>query len=133
MPARNEFLVAITQLAVEKNLPREVVFNAVEAALLSAYKKDVRVAEHGNNITVRIQPTSGEVRVYAIKTVGEGGPEDPKLEMTLAEAQAIKPDAVVGGEVKTDITEDTSGRIAAQTARQVALQKLREAERDRAL
>jgi len=130
MPARNEFLVAITQLAVEKNLPREVVFNAVEAALLSAYKKDVRVAEHGSNITVRIQPTSGEVRVDAIKTVVEGEPEDPKLEMTLAEARAIKPDAVVGDEIKIDITEHTSGRIAAQTARQVVLQKLREAERD---
>src|SRR5262245_60628298 len=128
MPARNEFLLAITQLAVEKNLPREVVFNAVESALLSAYKKDVRVGEQ--NITVKIQPTNGEVSVFALKTVVEGEPEDPKLEMTVEEAKAYDPSARVGDEIKIDITSHTSGRIAAQTARQVVLQKLREAERD---
>jgi N utilization substance protein A len=121
-------LLAITQLAVEKNLPREVVFNAVEAALLSAYKKDVRVGEQ--NITVKIQPTSGDVRVYALKTVVEGEPEDPRVEMNLEEARTHEPNARAGDEIKIDITSHTSGRIAAQTARQVVLQKLREAERD---
>ena len=66
---KSDFLIAITQLSAEKHLPREVVFEAVEAALASAYKKDI--FEENQNISVKIIPSTGEVKVYTQKTVVE--------------------------------------------------------------
>lgn len=122
---KSEFLLAITQLAAEKNLPKEVVVSAVEAALASAFRKD-SFAPH-QNISVKLDPNTGKVEVWAEKTVVEQ-PSDPRREISLDEALKIKPDVEVGGEVMVEATPHNAGRIAAQTAKQVILQRLHEAE-----
>ncbi|MBI4300722.1 MAG: transcription termination/antitermination protein NusA [Chloroflexi bacterium] len=124
---KNEFLIAITQLSAEKNLPKEIVFEAIEAALVSAYKKDNLVGSQ--NIAVKITPNTGEVKVYAQKTVVEE-PTDPKLEISLPDAIKLNKQAQLGDVVGIEVTPFNSGRIAAQTAKQVVLQRLREAERE---
>ena len=123
---KNDFLTAITQLAAEKNLPKEVVFEAVEAALASAYKKD---ALANANLVVKIDGATGGARVFAQKTVVESV-EDDKIEITLDEARAIAPNTYVGDVVNIEVFPQNAGRIAAQTAKQVVLQRLREAERE---
>jgi N utilization substance protein A len=123
---KSDFLTAITQLAAEKNLPKEVVFEAVEAALASAYKKD---ALANAELVVRIDGGTGAVRVFAQKTVVETV-EDDKIEITLDEAKAIAPNTYVGDVVEIEVFPQNAGRIAAQTAKQVVLQRLREAERE---
>lgn len=123
---KSDFLVAITQLAAEKNLPKEVVFEAVEAALASAYKKD-NLAQA--NVVVKIDPELGETHVYVEKEIVEEV-EDPKTQISLEEARKLRPDAKVGEVVRFEVTPEGAGRIAAQTAKQVVLQRLREAERE---
>jgi len=124
---KSELLIAITQMAAEKNLPREVVLRAVEAALASAYKKDSGLQ---GNITVHIDRERGTVHVYQHRTVVEEV-TDPKVEIGLEEARRLKPDARPGDTITTEVTPTNAGRIAAQTAKQVVLQRLREAERDK--
>ncbi len=124
---KSEFLLAVTQLASERNLPKEVVFKAVELALASAYHKDDFGSRH--NISVKISPASGEVRVYAQKKVVEA-PNDPYQEISLAEAQKVKRDAQIDDVVALEVIPPHAGRIAAQTAKQVVVQRLREAERE---
>jgi len=123
---KSEFLTAITQLSAEKNLPPEVVLEAVEAALASAYKKDTLASA---NLAVRIDRSTGAAQVYMLKSVVEEV-EDPKTEMTLAEGRAYKPDAQLDDIIEIETTPQHAGRIAAQTAKQVVLQRLREAERE---
>jgi N utilization substance protein A len=126
---KNDFLTAITQLSAEKNLPKEVVFEAVEAALASAYKKD---ALANSNLLVKIDGGTGGVRVFAQKTVvpEESDIEDDKTQITLEEARALSPNTYLGDVVNLEVTPQNAGRIAAQTAKQVVLQRLREAERE---
>jgi N utilization substance protein A len=124
---KSDFLIALTQLAAERNLPREIVLSAIEAALVSAYRKDSIAA--GQDISVKLDPGSGEVSVYLLKKVVEEV-EDPQMEMTLAEARKFKPDAVLEESVAYKSLPHSAGRIAAQTAKQVVLQRLREAERE---
>ncbi len=122
---KSDFLLAITQLSAEKNLPKEVVLTAVESALVLAYKKD-----HFNinqNIAVRINRTSGKVEVWAEKTV-VNTPSDRRCEIPLDEARKIKQDAQIGDTLMIEDTPSNAGRIAAQTAKQVILQRLHEAE-----
>lgn len=123
---KSEFITAITALAAEKNLPKDVVLEAVEVALASAYKKD-NLAQ--SNVVVKISPDDGSVHVYTQKTVVEEI-EDDKIEMTVDEARPFKPDARIGDTLLFDATPANAGRIAAQTAKQVVLQRLREAERE---
>jgi N utilization substance protein A len=122
---KSDFLLAITQLSAEKNLPKDVVLTAVESALVSAYKKEDFAANQ--NIAVKINPNTGKVEVYAEKAVVEK-PADNRLEMTLAEAKKIKSDAKIGDMIMVEATPANAGRIAAQTAKQVILQRLHEAE-----
>jgi len=124
--AKNEFLVAITQLAAEKNLPKEVVFDAVEAALASAYKKDALAT---SNVVVKIDPETGVTHVFTRQTVVEEI-EDPETEILLDQARPLKAGAQVGDFIDNEVSPQYSGRIAAQTAKQVVLQRLREAERE---
>jgi transcription termination/antitermination protein NusA len=123
---KNDFLIAITQLSAEKNLPKEVVFEAVEAALASAYKKDSPTA---GNVVVKIDMVTGNVTAYNQLTIVEEV-TDPKIEIGLPEARTHRSDAAIGEAVDLEMEVQTSGRIAAQTAKQVVLQKLREAERE---
>ena len=122
---KSDFLLAITQLSAEKNLPREVVITAVEAALVSAYRKDNFALNQ--NITVKISPTTGKVQVWAEKSVVER-PSDSRCEISLNEARQIKADIQIGDTLVVEATPHNAGRIAAQTAKQVILQRLHEAE-----
>jgi N utilization substance protein A len=122
---KSDFLLAITQLSAEKNLPKDVVLTAVEAALVSAYKKDTFDANQ--KISVKINPSTGKVEVWAEKNVVQKV-ADPELEISLREAKKIKGDAKIGDAVLVEATPANAGRIAAQTAKQVILQRLHEAE-----
>jgi transcription termination/antitermination protein NusA len=122
---KSEFLLAITQLSAEKNLPKEVVISAVESALVSAYRKDSFLPTQ--NIEVKINRSTGRVEVWAEKTV-VAKPADPKQEISLTEAKKIKPDVKLGELIMVESTPQDAGRIAAQTAKQVILQRLHEAE-----
>ncbi|MFC1950105.1 transcription termination factor NusA [Chloroflexota bacterium] len=122
---KSDFLLAITQLSAEKKLPKEVVLAAVESALVSAYKKDNFAATQ--NIAVKISPTTGKVEVWAEKIVVEL-PSDTRREISLDEARRIKPDVQIDEVIMVEDTPHNAGRIAAQTAKQVILQRLHEAE-----
>ncbi|MBI2857556.1 MAG: S1 RNA-binding domain-containing protein, partial [Chloroflexi bacterium] len=122
---KTDFMLAITQLSAEKNLPKDVVLSAVETALVSAYKKGGLFAQN-QNIAVKIQASNGEVKVYLRKTVVEEITDD-KNEMLLKDAREINASAVVGETIELEATPTNAGRIAAQTARQVILQRLHEA------
>ena len=122
---KSDFMLALTQLSAEKNLPAEVVITAVEAALASAYKKDN--FGPNQNIDVKINPNSGKVEVWAEKTVVEV-PSDRLREIALEEARKTKADIQLDDTIMVESTPDNAGRIAAQTAKQVILQRLNEAE-----
>ncbi len=125
---KSDFLIALTQLAAERHLPREQVLQAIEVALASAFKKDNPAS--GQNISVKLNPNTGDVNVYALKTVVESV-EDPEREISVADAQSIKKSANLGDEVASEEPlPHNASRIAAQTAKQVVLQRLREAERE---
>jgi N utilization substance protein A len=123
---KSEFMIAITQLAAEKNLPQEVILEAMEAALVSAYKKD---SDLQGNIAVHIDRETGDHRVYREQRV-VAQVEDPQTEISLQDAKKIKPDATIDDVIPTEVHPSHAGRIAAQTAKQVVLQRLREAERE---
>lgn len=123
---KSDFILAINQLCAERKLSREVVLEAVEAALISAYKRNFGSA---TNIEVQIEPNTGETQVFAIKEVVDTV-EDCKTQVSLSEARRESADVELGGVVKVESTPRDFGRIAAQTAKQVILQRIREAERD---
>jgi transcription termination/antitermination protein NusA len=123
---RNEFIQAINQVCSERNLSQEVVLEAVEAALVSAYKRNFGPSD---NIRTKIDPVTGQVHVFAEREIVETV-TDPRSQISLDEAKQIRPDAEMGETVSTESTPRDFGRIAAQTAKQVILQRIREAERD---
>ncbi|MGZ6267854.1 MAG: transcription termination factor NusA [Candidatus Limnocylindrales bacterium] len=121
-----DFVGALLQLNAEKGVSREQLVRTVEEAIQSAYR---RVAGD-EDIQVRIDAETGKVRVFRARTVVEEI-EDPTIEMTVAEAQAYQPGAEVGDLVETEqLDQEAFGRIHAQTAKQVVLQRLHEAERN---
>ena len=122
---KSDFMLAITQLSAEKNLPREVVVAAVETALVSAYRKDSFAANQ--NIAVKISPATGKVEVWAEKTVVER-PSDSRREISLEDARRTNSELQIGDTIVVEDTPHNAGRIAAQTAKQVILQRLHEAE-----
>ena len=124
---KNELLLAVMQLAAERNLPNRIVVGAVEAALASAYKRDP--AANGQDVIVSINPDDGVVTVQTCRHVVEVV-EEPGAQLTLDEAKKIKPDSQIGDVLVTGAIPHNPGRIAAQTAKQVVMQRLREAERD---
>jgi N utilization substance protein A len=124
---KGDFSAAINMLSNEKGVSPEVVVEALESALVSAYKRNF--GDANINVTARIDPSTGEPRVLAEKTVTES-PVEPN-EISLDAAQAIRSDASIGDTVWEDVTPRSFGRIAAQTAKQHIIQKLREAERKR--
>ncbi len=125
---KSDFLIALTQLAAERHLPKEQVLSAIEVALASAFKKDSNAS--GQNITVNLNPNTGDVSVFALKTVVDTV-EDSDREITVLDAQSIQKDATIGEEIALpEPLPHNASRIAAQTAKQVVLQRLREAERE---
>ena len=124
---KSELLTYLAQLAAEKNLPPEIVFEAVEAALTSAYRSE---EENAPNVYAKINGETGEIRAYMQKAVVDDV-EEPNLEIAVDEAKRYKGDAKSGDVLDFEIKiPDNAGRIAAQKAKQVVLQRLREAERD---
>ena len=120
-----EFLNTLRELSKERGIDEEVLFEAIEAALISAYKRNFSSAQ---NVRVSLSRDTGEYKVYAIKTVVEDA-EDEITEISLAQARTIKPDYEVGDVIEIEVTPANFGRIAAQTAKQVVVQRIREAER----
>ncbi|MDD5311650.1 MAG: transcription termination factor NusA [Dehalococcoidia bacterium] len=124
--AKTEFMSALMQLAAEKNLPKEIVLTALESAMVSAYRKEAYT--HGEDIVVRINPVSGEVKLSLKKIVSEA-PEDTYREILLKDAKKIDSTITVGDTITLEIPPPNAGRIPAQIAKQVILQKLHDAER----
>ena len=125
-----EFVSAIVQLTTEKNLPEAVVFEAVETALAAAYKRDYSIP---GEVHVSIDRESGSTRVWAEREVVavEEDIADEDLQVALEEAQRHQATIQIGDTLRQDVqVSPGGGRIAAQTAKQVVLQRLREAERD---
>ena len=120
-----EFFSALDVMAKERRINKEVLFSAIESALISAYKKNFGKTA---NVRAMIDPEKGKVEVYSIKTVVENV-QDPLCEMTLSEARTIRPQYELGDLVEVPVTPKNFGRIAAQTGKQVVVQHLREAER----
>jgi len=124
---KSEFMLAITQLAAEKNLPKEVVLEAIENALASAFRKNNFMPTQ--NVSAKINQETGQVAVFAGKTVVQEV-TDPIREISLEDARKINKYAQLDEEIMIEATPQNAGRIAAQTAKQVVLQRLREAERE---
>jgi len=122
---KTEFMAAITQLSSERNLPREVILEALEAALVSAYKKEVFTEEQ--DVAVKIDTALGDIHVYLLKTVVDEV-TDRDSEISVDDARKLRRNATVGDVIEIESTPKGAGRIAAQIARQVVLQRLREAE-----
>ncbi|HUV95577.1 MAG TPA: transcription termination factor NusA [Anaerolineae bacterium] len=124
---KSEFEIAVTQLCSDRNLSPEVVLEAIEAALVSAYKRNFGTSQ---NVSVTLDRRTGQARVWIKKVVVETV-ADERLEISLVEArQKHTPDAKVGDFVDIEVKPRNFGRIAAQTAKQVIMQRIREAERD---
>jgi len=123
---KSDFAVAFDQICNEKSLDKDVVLEAIEVALLTAYKKDFGSSQ---NVTAKMDPETGQARLYISKEVVEEV-QNEQFEISLAEAQRINKKAELGELVTFEDTTEHFGRIAAQTAKQVILQRIREAERD---
>ena len=121
-----EFMEALNIIEKEKGIDREIIFEAIETSLVTACKKNFGTSQ---NIKVDMNRETGEVTVYAQKEIVEEV-EDPALQMSLVEAQAVNPHYKIGDVFNEIITPKDFGRISAQTAKQVVVQKFREAERE---
>lgn len=120
-----EFMQAFEQLGKEKGIAPEVLFDAIEAALISAYKRNFGSAQ---NVRVSLDRTTGEIHVFARKNVIEEA-KDNRLEISLEDAKKIDVRYEIDDVVELEVTPKNFGRIAAQTAKQVVVQRIREAER----
>ena len=121
-----ELLEALSILEKEKNISRDTILDAIEQSLIQACKNHFGKAD---NVTVTINRETGDFHVVAAKEVVEGNPEDPVMEISLAEAKMINPRYEVGDIVNVEIQSKSFGRIATQNAKNVILQKIREEER----
>ena len=123
-----QLLMAINQICAERNLKPQVVIDAIEQALISAYRRNFGTDQ---NVEAKLDPETGDTHIYALLTVVS--PEeftDPNTQILLDDARELDPTVEVGDEVRIERTPDDFGRIAAQAAKQVILQRIREAERD---
>jgi N utilization substance protein A len=120
-----EIFQLIDQLSREKGIPGEVLLGAIESALLSAARKKYE----DRNVELRFEPENGVIDLFDSRAVVEEV-SDGAVEMSLEEAKAVKPDAKVGDTIEIPLDFQDFGRIAAQTAKQVIFQRMREAERD---
>ena len=123
-----ELIAVIEQIGREKGIDKEILFEALESALLSASKKTTLGT--ADNVRMHLDRQTGVLRVYGRKkVVAEVG--DPKLEISLVDAKALNPAAELDDELEQELPPQEFGRIAAQTAKQVILQRVRDAERER--
>ena len=124
---QSQFLAAINQICDEKNIPRDQILETIKSAVRAAYRKDYGNKEQ--NIDVDLDEKREMITIYLVKEIVKKV-EDGETQISLKEAQRYKKDAKVGKMVKIDVTPLEYGRIAAQSAKQVIIQKIQEAERD---
>lgn len=121
-----ELILALEELEKEKGIKKSYIIESIETALVTAYKRNFDALE---NVRVDIDKNTGATHIYAIKDIMENA-NDEATEITLEEAHKINRDLNIGDTVEVEIVPKDFGRIAAQTAKQVIVQKLREVERD---
>ena len=123
-----EFLNALNEIVETKGIDKEILIDTIEQALLTAYKKNFGQAR---NVEVEFDRDNGDIKVYSTRTVvDESDYYDSFLEIELSEARKISPSYEIGDVIRNEVTPSNFGRIAAQTAKQVVVQRLREAERE---
>jgi len=124
---KNEFALAFNEVIEDKQLPKEIILQALESAMVSAYRRAVN-ASTAQLVEAKIDSDSGKVSIFAEKEVVDAV-QDDRTEVALEEARKIKEDAELGSMVVVECTPHDFGRVAAQTARQVIQQRIRDAER----
>lgn len=124
----NEFIQALDELEKDRGIDKDILIDTIEQALLTAYKKNFGSAQ---NVRVEIDREKGNVRVFSQRVVmDEAEMYDTFLEISLEEAREISPNYELGDIIESEVTPKDFGRIAAQTAKQVVVQRIREAERE---
>ena len=121
-----QLIIAIQELEKEKGIKKDYLLDSIESALLTAYRRNYNSQE---NVKVVVDRETGASHLYAVKEVVEHA-ENPILQISLEEARKIDKEAQIGSTVDVELVPKNFGRIAAQTAKQVIIQKLREAERE---
>jgi N utilization substance protein A len=124
---KNEFVLAFNEVLEEKQLPRDVIVKALESAMISAYRRAVN-ASNAQQVEAKIDMETGKVTIFAEKEVVDAV-QDARTETLLSEAKRYNPEAELGAMVIVESTPRDFGRVAAQTARQVIQQRIRDAER----
>jgi N utilization substance protein A len=124
---KNEFTLAFNEVLEEKGLPKEIVLKALESAMVSAYRRAVN-ASSAQHVEAKVDPDTGKVLILAEKEVVDSV-QDDRTEVSLVEAHRYAADAELGSMVIVESTPRDFGRVAAQTARQVIQQRIRDAER----
>lgn len=125
---RNEFTLAFNEVLEEKGLPREIILKALESAMVSAYRRSVN-ASNAQRIESKVDTETGKVTIFAEKEVVEDV-QDVRTEVSLEEAKRYEENAELGNMILVESTPKNFGRVAAQTARQVIQQRIRDAERN---
>ena len=125
---KSEFALAFNEVVEDRQLSKDVILEALESALVSAYRRAVN-ASNAQLVEAKVDMESGEIEIFAEKEVVEDV-QDERTEVLLSEARKVDPDAELGDMVVVETTPDDFGRVAAQTARQVIQQRIREAERE---
>ena len=125
---KSEFLLAFNQICSERGVSKETVLETLQMALVSAYRRDAEV-EANQNVTAQVDLETGKARIFVEKQVVQQV-TDPVTQIALSEARAIQPNVQIGDKIMVDSTPQDFGRIAAQSAKQIILQRIREAERE---
>ncbi|MCJ7700608.1 MAG: transcription termination factor NusA [Anaerolineales bacterium] len=125
---KNDFALALNEVLEDRGLPKNIVVEANEAAMVSAYRRSVN-ASNAQHIEAKVNPDNGKVIIYSEKEVVDSV-QDERTEVTLVAAKTVDPQAEMGDMVVVESTPKNFGRVAAQTARQVIQQRIREAERE---
>ncbi|MDO5689745.1 MAG: transcription termination factor NusA [Tissierellia bacterium] len=121
-----DFILALEEIEREKGIPRDAIFEALEKALIKSYEKNF---DNNANVLVEIDRLTGDIKVYATLEVVEEV-EDPVIQIGVEEANRLSANYVLGDTVKQEVTPKDFGRIAAQTARNIVIQKIKDMERD---
>ncbi len=125
---KSEFALAFNEVVEDRQLSKEVILEALESAMVSAYRRAVN-ASNAQLVEAKVDMETGDVAIFAEKEIVEDV-QDERTEVLLSEALKVDPEAELGGMVVVETTPDDFGRVAAQTARQVIQQRIREAERE---
>lgn len=125
---KSEFALAFNEVVEDRQLSKEVILEALESAMVSAYRRSVN-ASNAQLVEAKVDMDTGEVLIFAEKEVVDDV-QDERTEVLLSDAQKVEPEAELGDMVVVESTPDDFGRVAAQTARQVIQQRIREAERE---